>query len=91
MHQSMADILALQQAEKINVKEAVAKRSLQEIQQEQEFLTWWDAESKRAKEEEEAAAQAAGSKSRGGGIRRGRRGPRRGRGKEPGSERADNA
>lgn len=37
MHQSMANIISQEQAEKVAVKEAAAKRSLQEIQQEQEF------------------------------------------------------
>lgn len=85
MHQSMADILSQQEAEKTVVKEAVAKRSLQEIQQEQEFLTWWDAESKRVADEEAANARAAAGsgKSKGGGTnsRRGRSRPSRGRGR----------
>ncbi|KAL8913049.1 MAG: hypothetical protein Q9172_007373, partial [Xanthocarpia lactea] len=41
---SMADILSQQQAEKDVFKEAVAKRSLQEIQEEQAFQEWWDQE-----------------------------------------------
>ena len=49
---SMADIIGQQQREQEIVKEAVAKRSLQEIQQEQAFQEWWDAESRRAQEEE---------------------------------------
>ena len=49
---SMADILAQQQGEKTAVKEAVAPRSLQEIQQEQEFQEWWDTESRRMQEED---------------------------------------
>jgi hypothetical protein len=36
----MTDILRRQQAEKAAVKEAVAKWSLQEIQQQQEFEEW---------------------------------------------------
>lgn len=50
--QSMLSILSQQQAEKdyINMPE---KRSMQEIQQEQEFQQWWDAESRRVKQEEE--------------------------------------
>jgi len=38
----MSDILLQQQTEKTAVKEAVAKRSLQEIQQQQEFEEWFD-------------------------------------------------
>lgn len=88
MHQSMADILSQQQAEKYAVKEAVAKRSLQEIQQEQEFLSWWDQESKRAMEEEAQAAGRSNERGRGGGRGRGglgrgrERSSRRGKGKE---------
>lgn len=75
MHQSMADILAQQRAEKTNIKEAAAKRSLQEIQQEEEFLTWWAKESQAVKEEEERALRAAEKASK-----RGGRGGGRGRG-----------
>lgn len=84
----MADILSQQQAEKYAVKEAVAKRSLQEIQQEQEFLSWWDQESKRAMEEEAQAAGRSNERGRGGGRGRGglgrgrERSSRRGKGKE---------
>ncbi|KAF2139380.1 uncharacterized protein K452DRAFT_289930 [Aplosporella prunicola CBS 121167] len=56
---SMADILSQQQAEKDVIKEAAAKRSLQEIQQEQEFQEWWDKESRRVMEEEARASQKA--------------------------------
>ncbi|KPI39366.1 BTB/POZ domain-containing protein 1 [Cyphellophora attinorum] len=81
---SMADILSQQQGEKIAVKEAVAKRSLQDIQQEQEFQAWWDSESRRIQEEESAASRNAGrskgSRGRGQAGRRGggNRGARRG-------------
>jgi hypothetical protein len=76
----MTDILLQQQIEKTAVKEAVAKRSLQEIQQQQEFEEWFDSESRRVQEEEaEATAAAAvalrdgrGKRSRGrGGLKRG--------------------
>ncbi|KAH7319712.1 hypothetical protein B0I35DRAFT_408491 [Stachybotrys elegans] len=52
MAASMADIIGQQRREQELVKEAVAKRSLQEIQQEQAFQEWWDQESRRAQEEE---------------------------------------
>lgn len=74
---SMADILSQQQTEKDIIKEAVAKRSLQEIQQEQEFQEWWDQESRKVMEEE-AQARNPSSSSRGG---RGGRGKRRGGGR----------
>lgn len=76
---SMAEILAQQQTEKTAVKEAMAKRSLQEIQQEQEFQQWWDNESRRVQEEEaQANNPAAGRRGKGG---RGQGGPRRGGGR----------
>ena len=67
---SMTDILSQQQTEKIAVKEAVAKRSLQEIQQQQEFEEWFDSESRRVQEEDAAAAAVVlrdgkGKRSRG--------------------------
>ncbi|KAL2162246.1 hypothetical protein VTH06DRAFT_7159 [Thermothelomyces fergusii] len=60
---SMQDIMGQQTRDKEQVKEAVAKRSLQEIQQEQEFQEWWDAESKRMQEEKRRAAAAAAAAS----------------------------
>jgi inhibitor of Bruton tyrosine kinase len=49
---SMADIIGEEQRSLQIKKEAVAKRSLQEIQQEQAFQEWWDQESQRTQEEE---------------------------------------
>lgn len=73
-HMTMHEILSLQQAEKISIRDAAAKRSLQEIQQEQEFQQWWDQESRRVIEEEEQrkraqdrAAKSTRGRSRGGG------------------------
>ncbi|KAL7951646.1 hypothetical protein V8C42DRAFT_304731 [Trichoderma barbatum] len=71
---SMADIIGQQQREQQLVKEAVAKRSLQEIQQEQAFQEWWDQESRRAQEEEARRHTRAKGKEEQGGGRRGRRG-----------------
>lgn len=81
---SMADILAQQQYEKLSIKEIAARRSLQEIQQEQEFQQWWDSESRRVQEEEEAAAantSAVSRRSKSAGRGRGgkqKKGPERG-------------
>ncbi len=82
---SMSDIIGQQRREQEVIKEAVAKRSLQEIQEEQAFQEWWDQESRRAQEQEAARTKNAqstkGSKSGGGrgtGGSRGRGG--RGRG-----------
>ncbi|KAJ4371612.1 hypothetical protein N0V83_004832 [Neocucurbitaria cava] len=75
---SMMEILSLQEAEKTSIRDAAAKRSLQEIQQEQEFQQWWDQESRRVLEEEEqqkrAAERAARNAARGRGRGRGGRG-----------------
>jgi alpha-tubulin suppressor-like RCC1 family protein len=70
---SMADIMGHQAREQQLAKEAVAKRSLQEIQQEQEFQQWWDQESRRA-QEEEARRLAKGKKKEDKSGQRGRRG-----------------
>jgi inhibitor of Bruton tyrosine kinase len=83
---SIADIVSQQQAEKDFVKEAAAKRSLQDIQQEQEFQEWWDQESKKVMAEEAAAARAAERSAKGPRDRGSRKGARgvvrqRGRGK----------
>lgn len=78
---SMADILSQQQTEKDIIKEAAAKRSLQEIQEEQAFQEWWDEESRKVKAEEEAAKPAArGGREARGKMRGGSRGRGRGRG-----------
>ncbi|KAI4166834.1 MAG: hypothetical protein LQ343_007712 [Gyalolechia ehrenbergii] len=70
---SMADILSQQQTEKDVFKEAAAKRSLQEIQEEQAFQEWWDEESRKVMEEEAAASAAASRRSEGRSRPRGRR------------------
>ncbi|KAK0708075.1 hypothetical protein B0H67DRAFT_496289 [Lasiosphaeris hirsuta] len=49
---TMADIIGQQRRDKEAVREAAARRSLQEIQQEQAFQEWWDVESRRTQEEE---------------------------------------
>lgn len=82
---SMDDIIGQQRREQDLIKEAVAKRSLQEIQEEQAFQEWWDQESRRAQEEEAArarivaAASSPGAGGRGNGGKRGRPGVSRGR------------
>lgn len=86
---SMSDILYQQQTEKDIIKEAAAKRSLQEIQEEQAFQEWWDEESRKVREEEEQAARPAarggrGARGKARGASRGR-GRGRGRGTDEGS------
>ena len=63
---SMADIIGQQRREQEVIKEAVAKRSLQEIQEEQAFQEWWDQESRRAREEEAAKSKVPTGSGRGG-------------------------
>lgn len=81
---SMADIVSQQQTEKDVIKEAVAKRSLQEIQEEQAFQEWWDQESRKVQEEvEEEASRGKTVGPRGGksGAGRGRSKGAKGRGR----------
>lgn len=77
---SMADIIGQQRREQEVIKEAVAKRSLQEIQEEQAFQEWWDQESRRAQEEEAARSKPATNGS-GKGGKSGGRGKTGGRGR----------
>lgn len=87
----MADILALQQTEKDVIKEAVAKRSLQEIQEEQAFQEWWDQESRKVREEEEEATRGKTVGPGGGKPGAGRGRPRSARGRGRGRERGDSS
>lgn len=81
---SMADILSQQQTEKEIIKEAAAKRSLQEIQEEQAFQEWWDEESRKVKAVDEVAAAAKPAPRGGKGMRGKARGGSRGRGRGKG-------
>ncbi|KAI9765450.1 MAG: hypothetical protein M1840_007409 [Geoglossum simile] len=81
----LSEIISQQQREQEIIKGTVLKRSLIEIQQEQEFQSWWEAESARVRGEEEAEAARARvreRRERGRGKRgsrgRGDRGSRRG-------------
>ncbi|KAF2772433.1 hypothetical protein EJ03DRAFT_324842 [Teratosphaeria nubilosa] len=56
---SMSEIVALEQAQKDEIKAATAKRDLNEIQAEQEFQEWWDKESARVQEAEQRNAAGA--------------------------------
>ncbi|KAF2791390.1 hypothetical protein K505DRAFT_363853 [Melanomma pulvis-pyrius CBS 109.77] len=87
-HLSMMEILSLQEAEKIHIRDAAAKRSLQEIQQEQEFQEWWDQESKRVIAEEEQQKRAE-ERSVKGSASRGRAKARGGRAKAKSKEKKD--
>ena len=78
---SMADIIGQQRREQEVIKEAVAKRSLQEIQEEQAFQEWWDQESRRAQAQEEEAATAKNAASASGRGGKGSRGKGGGRGR----------
>jgi len=61
---TMADILSQQQAEKDFIKEAKAKRSLKDIQLEQQFEQWWNKESKKIQDEQKAASAGGPSTSK---------------------------
>jgi inhibitor of Bruton tyrosine kinase len=66
IHFTMADIIGQQKREQDLIKEAAAKRSLQDIQEEQAFQEWWDKESRKAQEQEARRnAGVAGSESGG--------------------------
>ena len=93
---SLADILQQQQSEKDILKEAVAKRSLAEIQEEQAFQEWWDQEEKATKARMEAEEAAAAAKSkpergnkRGGSGSAGRGGSKSARGRGKRGDRGD--
>lgn len=85
---SLADILSQQQEEKdsvARVKEENAKRSLQDIQAEQEFQQWWEMEERRYKIENglmapEAEDDGGGEKKRASGSKT--RGKTKSRGKD---------
>ncbi|KAI6269814.1 hypothetical protein MCOR27_009572 [Pyricularia oryzae] len=81
---SMADIIGQQRREQELVKEAVAKRSLQEIQQEQEFQSWWDQESQRIQEEERRRAALLAARDKGANGEGSSEGARGGRGRRGG-------
>lgn len=83
-HLSMMEILSLEEAKKTSIRDAAAKRSLQEIQQEQEFQAWWDEESKRVTQEEEQRKRAEDRTTRNAARARGK--PRAGRAGKPKSK-----
>jgi inhibitor of Bruton tyrosine kinase len=88
--QNLADIIAQQTSEQAALNAKALPRSLKEIQEEEQFLQWWEQESQRIKDEEELLAKAAeismregrgrGSRGRGGRGRGGRGRGERGRG-----------
>ena len=59
---SMADIISQQQAEQDVIKQVVAKRPLRDIQQEQEFMEWWYAESRKVMEGGEQEVEGVGGR-----------------------------
>ncbi|RKF77983.1 BTB/POZ domain-containing protein 1 [Golovinomyces cichoracearum] len=58
LQSAMIDIIGQQIREQEIIKEAIAKRSLREIQEEQAFQEWWDQESNRVQIEEAARANS---------------------------------
>ncbi|WEW58164.1 hypothetical protein PRK78_003632 [Emydomyces testavorans] len=88
---SLAAILQQQQLEKDVIREAAtARHNLHDIQVEQEFQEWWDAESKRVMEEAAAAAGAGRARGTGRGRGKGRgnsaNSPGKGRGRGQGHD-----
>lgn len=82
---SMSEIVAQEELAKEELKAAVAKRDLGEIQAEQEFMEWWDKESRRVQGQEGDEAGDEVGKAKGGRRRAGRSGRgRSGRGKGEG-------
>jgi len=79
--QNFADIIAQQTSEQQARNAKMAPRSLKEIQEEEQFLQWWERESQRVQEEEirikKMAQRRRGQRGNGG---RGGRGCERGRG-----------
>lgn len=69
LYLSMADILEQQQTEKEIFREVVAKRNLQEIQEEQAFQEWWDTESRKVRNEEASRNEADEGESGRGRVR----------------------
>jgi hypothetical protein len=63
LHLSLADIISQEEAHKEVLREYTAKRSFQDIQTEQEFLRWWDAEAQRLRLETERAAGRGGGRT----------------------------
>ncbi|KAI7252494.1 hypothetical protein KC352_g12338 [Hortaea werneckii] len=74
---SMSEIVAQEELAKEELKAAVAKRDLQDIQAEQEFQEWWEKESARV---QEAEARNSAPASKGPKKRHHGRGGRSGRG-----------
>lgn len=89
---NFADIMAQQTSEQAALNAKAMPRSLKEIQEEEQFLQWWEQESQRIKEENELASKTAvmsvnsgGAADRGRG-RGGRGGAGRGRGTRGGGD-----
>ncbi|KAF8429769.1 hypothetical protein EV426DRAFT_668469 [Tirmania nivea] len=74
LHLSLADIIEQQEAEQAFLRGKVEKRSLEDIQQEQEFIDWWEKECERVRAEREGVNPGGEAAERGGGegLRRGK-------------------
>ena len=77
--QNLSEIMAEQKSEQKALSAKAVPRSLKEIQEEEKFLQWWEAESARVREEEEAVARMKEESLRGS-----QRGRGRGRGRGQG-------
>ena len=72
--QNLADIIAQQTSEQKALNAKAGPRSLKEIQEEEQFLQWWEQESQRVREDKELIARIAEMSTRGRGPRRRGRG-----------------
>ncbi|KAJ6261186.1 hypothetical protein Dda_3854 [Drechslerella dactyloides] len=95
-HLPLAEIIQQEQIQQDIVRGKGPKQSLQDIQQEQEFMDWWEKESERYQQEEHErqllaqGQKAGGTRGRGRGGTRGRGGVR-GRGGKAGQTGASHA
>jgi len=92
LHLSLADIIEQQEAEQAFLKGKVEKRSLEDIQQEQEFMDWWEKECERVRAESEGVYPSREAKGSGGsGAKREGKGGKgvKGRGRKSGGSEGD--
>ncbi|KAF3904004.1 hypothetical protein AA313_de0203411 [Arthrobotrys entomopaga] len=80
VHLPLAEIIQQEQIQQDIIRGKGPKQSLQEIQQEQEFMDWWEKESERYQQEEHEKQLLQQGQKAGRPRGRGRGGPRGGRG-----------
>ncbi|EPS41546.1 hypothetical protein H072_4547 [Dactylellina haptotyla CBS 200.50] len=80
VHLPLAEIIQQEQIQQDIMRGKGPKQSIQDIQQEQEFMDWWEKESERYQQEELSRQLLEQSQKTGASRGRGRGGPRGGRG-----------